>query len=56
MISKPFGDIANENFAAILRAPNDVIFAAVHDILVGLVSEHHSRMIHIRLSFVNRYR
>jgi len=34
---KPFGDIANENFAAILWAPNDVIFAAVHDIFVRLV-------------------
>jgi hypothetical protein len=36
MISKPFGDIAHENFAAMLRAPNDVIFAAYTTFLFDL--------------------
>ena len=52
---KPFGDVADKNFAAILRAPNDVVFAAVNHIVVRLVSKHHEESVRPLSRFVNRY-
>src|SRR5207253_2613245 len=40
-LQKAFGDFSHENFTAIFGTPNDVIFAAVHDMVIGLVSQHH---------------
>src|SRR5207302_335411 len=37
-LQKAFGDFSHENFTAIFGTPNDVIFAAVHDMVIGLVS------------------
>src|SRR5438105_11733643 len=40
-LQKAFGGFSHENFTAIFGTPNDVIFAAVHDMVIGLVSQHH---------------
>jgi hypothetical protein len=46
-IKKAFGDFIHENFTAIFGTPKDVIFAAVRDMVIGLVSQHHwERWIH----------
>ncbi len=43
---KPFGDVADKNFAAILRRPHAMILAAVYDVVVRLVPfECHTRTI-----------
>jgi len=33
-LQKAFGDFSHENFTAIFGTPNDVIFAAVHDMVI----------------------
>src|SRR5207302_9879526 len=40
-LQKAFGDFSHENFTAIFGTPHDVIFVAVHDMVIGLVSQHH---------------
>lgn len=46
---------AGENIAAVLGAPNDLVFAAVNDIVMRLVSLHHSESIHIRFVFAHSF-
>src|SRR5207302_10367043 len=50
-LQKAFGDFSHENFTAIFGTPNDVIFAAVHDMVIGLVSQHHGERCTSSLSF-----
>jgi len=46
-LQKAFGDFSHENFTAIFGTPNDVIFAAVHDMVIGLVSQYHWEKVYI---------
>src|SRR5947208_17033831 len=52
-LEQSFLHAAGENFAAVLGAPNDAIFAAVNDILIRLVSLHHWESMYLRFLFVN---
>ena len=54
-LEQSFLHAAGENFAAVLGAPNDLVFAAVNDIVMRLVSLHHSESIHIRFVFAHSF-